>query len=234
MSVKASSWAWEQLDITQAEKMVLLYLADKAGDNGISWHSRARIAEHCLYKDPKSIQKIISNLEKKGLVKRFQRFTKNGDQSSNYVVVLFSGRDSSDDNHFLDKDYLASETPANKGGSVQTPPTNTVNKGGSVQTPGGGYTDPTGGSDNPPKRNRTVSESSSESVNPVEDEKNFSDRVIAELSADGLDTLPPETVRYAKMKISEFQERFPHSGSVADCWSYVVRALDHRACLSGQ
>ena len=72
---------------------------------------------------------------------------------------------------------------------------------------------------------------SSESVNPVEDEKNFSDRVIAELSVDGLDTLPPETVRYAKMKISEFQERFPHSGSVADCWSYVVRALDHRKTM---
>ena len=72
---------------------------------------------------------------------------------------------------------------------------------------------------------------SSKSVNPGETEKNFYDRVIAELSADGLDTLPAETVRYAKMKISEFQERFPQSGSVADCWSYVVRALDHRKTM---
>jgi len=197
MSVEASSWAWEQTNVSQSEKLVLLYLADKAGDNGISWHSRARIADHCLYKNPKSIQKIIASLEKKGLVKRFKRFTKTGDQSSNYVVVLFSGRDESDDDHFLDKDY---EKPENIGGSVQTPPKNPVNKGGSIQTPPGVCTDPTGGSDRPPKRNRTVNET----------------------------TTTGTTSKNSKSILSRFKEKPTQKMSFEDFQSGVIEQIDTR------
>lgn len=65
---------------------------------------------------------------------------------------------------------------------------------------------------------------------PVDQSENFSDRVMAELQSDHL---PEHKYRYAKMKISEFQERFPESTSVADCWAYVVTAVNHQINLTG-
>lgn len=65
---------------------------------------------------------------------------------------------------------------------------------------------------------------------PVDRSENFSDRVMAELQSDHL---PEHKYRYAKMKISEFQERFPESTSVADCWAYVVTAVKHQINLTG-
>lgn len=65
---------------------------------------------------------------------------------------------------------------------------------------------------------------------PVDRSENFSDRVMAELQSDNL---PEHKYRYAKMKISEFQERFPESTSVADCWAYVVTAVNHQINLTG-
>ena len=59
---------------------------------------------------------------------------------------------------------------------------------------------------------------------------NFSDQVMAELLSDNL---PQSKVRYAKLKIQEFEERFPESDSVADCWSYVVQAVSHQIEMTG-
>lgn len=59
---------------------------------------------------------------------------------------------------------------------------------------------------------------------------NFSERVMAELLAD---RLPEHKHRYARLKIAEYQERFPESGSVADCYSYVVQAVTHQINLTG-
>ena len=229
MSVFASTWAWQQTRVNHSEKLVLMYLADKAGDNGISWHSRATIATQCLFKDPKSVQKSIANLERKGLVKRFKRFTKTGDQSSNYVVVLFTGRDTSDDSHFLDNDYLPPETI---GGSDQPPLEKPETIGGAEQTPPGVCTDPTPGLSRPPKRNRNVSEKVSESVK-TRARENFAADVLDRLDAVGLHERDTTTRIYAKMKIQEYRLRFPTSDSVADCWAYVVQAVKHHDNLVG-
>ena len=59
---------------------------------------------------------------------------------------------------------------------------------------------------------------------------NFSERVMAELLADHL---PEHKHRYAQLKIEEYQERFPESGSVADCYGYVVQAVTHQINLTG-
>ena len=59
---------------------------------------------------------------------------------------------------------------------------------------------------------------------------NFADRVMAELLADNL---PASKKRYASLKIREYQERFPESISVADCWAYVVQAVSHQHGLTG-
>ena len=59
---------------------------------------------------------------------------------------------------------------------------------------------------------------------------NFSEQVMAELLADHL---PVHKHRYARLKIAEYQERFPESGSVADCYGYVVQAVTHQINLTG-
>ena len=59
---------------------------------------------------------------------------------------------------------------------------------------------------------------------------NFSERVMAELM---VDHLPVHKHRYARLKIEEYQERFPESGSVADCYGYVVQAVTHQINLTG-
>ncbi len=65
---------------------------------------------------------------------------------------------------------------------------------------------------------------SSKSVNSSPTE-NFYDQVMIELLSDNL---PESKIRYAQLKIRQFEERFPDSGSVADCWSYVVQAVKHQ------
>lgn len=62
------------------------------------------------------------------------------------------------------------------------------------------------------------------------EEISFADRVMAELLADNL---PASKKRYADLKIREYQERFPDSLSVADCWAYVVQAVSHQHGLTG-
>lgn len=59
---------------------------------------------------------------------------------------------------------------------------------------------------------------------------NFADRVMAELLTSNL---PERKHRYAQLKIKEFQERFPESDSVADCYSYVEQAVIHQIGLTG-
>ena len=59
---------------------------------------------------------------------------------------------------------------------------------------------------------------------------NFVDRVMTELLAVNL---PPNKHRYALLKIREYQERFPGSNSVADCYSYVEQAVVHQVGLTG-
>lgn len=59
----------------------------------------------------------------------------------------------------------------------------------------------------------------------------FAERVMAELLTSNL---PERKHRYAQLKIKEFQERFPESVSVADCYSYVEQAVIHQINLTGQ
>lgn len=126
MSVKASSWAWDQRincpEITDKEFIVLLYLADKAGDNGLSWHSRKKIQTQCKIKNIRSVSNIFKSLEQKNLITRYKRFTSSGDQTSNAVVVMFEGRVDDDSLGFIDETmrYM----PENKGVTQQLPPEN--------------------------------------------------------------------------------------------------------------
>jgi DNA-binding MarR family transcriptional regulator len=47
MSVHVSSVVWKLRDITATQKLVLLFLADKANDDGVCWPGRTTIADEC-------------------------------------------------------------------------------------------------------------------------------------------------------------------------------------------
>ena len=70
----------------------------------------------------------------------------------------------------------------------------------------------------------------SKSVKNNARDSEFYNRVMTELLADGL---PAREKRYAGLKVKEYTERFPASSSVADCWKYVVTAVNHSAGLKG-
>ena len=67
-------------------------------------------------------------------------------------------------------------------------------------------------------------------VNSARGSEKLADQVMTELLADNL---PASEKRYAGMKIREYQDRWPDSGSVADCWSYVVKGINHKFNLTG-
>lgn len=62
------------------------------------------------------------------------------------------------------------------------------------------------------------------------DRRRMADRTWVELQAAGL---CPGREQYAQLKIMEYTERFPDSSSVADCFSYVMIALEHKHSLTG-
>lgn len=47
MSIKAMNWVWSLEDLTPAQTLVLLSLADQANDEGYCWPSRDVIASRC-------------------------------------------------------------------------------------------------------------------------------------------------------------------------------------------
>ena len=108
------------------------------------------------------------------------------------------------------KPKVTSNTKASRGGQAKTPaPVKTSD--GQAKTP----------ADNKHIVSKLVNSNARE---------NFRDLVMTELLADNL---PAAHKRYAGLKIREYQDRFPDSDSVADCWSYVVTAVKHKIELTG-
>jgi hypothetical protein len=87
MSVDATKWAWS-LTIPPTRKIVLLSMADRAGETHVCWPSIARLeADTCL--DRKTILAAISELEGMGLVV-VSRSLGNG---NSYRLVGVNGRE---------------------------------------------------------------------------------------------------------------------------------------------
>ena len=67
MSLKASSWAWEQ-SIPGTQKLVLLALADYAGrDNASAWPSVTTLAERCSIAE-RTVGRSLTALQESGLI----------------------------------------------------------------------------------------------------------------------------------------------------------------------
>lgn len=77
MSLRAMAWAWEQNTKSSGERLVLLALADHAGDDGECYPHTARLAEKCAL-DRKTVQRHLIALDERGLVEKLYR-RKRGD-----------------------------------------------------------------------------------------------------------------------------------------------------------
>lgn len=72
MSLKAMTWVWKQETKSSGERLVLLALADHAGEDGECWPHSGKIAEKCGL-DRKTVQRHITALHERGLVTKVHR-----------------------------------------------------------------------------------------------------------------------------------------------------------------
>ena len=68
MSIDATRWAWTAPVNNSSQRLVLLSLADRAGEEHTAWPSIDRLAADTVL-DKKTVQKVILELIKLGLVK---------------------------------------------------------------------------------------------------------------------------------------------------------------------
>src|SRR5690606_30911440 len=90
MSVEHTGFVWRLTkdQVTQVEKMVLLSMADRAGENGEAWPSIKRLELDTLL-NRKTIMKSIDSLIKKGLIARTGRHV---GRSNQVPVYIFSSQ----------------------------------------------------------------------------------------------------------------------------------------------
>jgi len=67
MSIDATRWSWTASVKTSAQRLVLLSLADRAGEEHTAWPSIDRLAADTML-DKKTVQKVILELIKLGLI----------------------------------------------------------------------------------------------------------------------------------------------------------------------
>ncbi|WP_370458430.1 helix-turn-helix domain-containing protein [uncultured Desulfovibrio sp.] len=89
MSIDATRWAWQQRHITTTQKIVLLSMADRAGEDHTCWPSLARLCADTGLSD-RAVQKAMRDLEGLGLVRRLSACGK----VNTYKLLGVQGRES--------------------------------------------------------------------------------------------------------------------------------------------
>ena len=101
MSIDATRWAWQQRHITTTQKILLLSMADRAGEDHTCWPSLARLCADTGLSD-RAVQKAMTETLKAALIKSglwtddWQRGTvpfssnENWDSPQNRVESLFT------------------------------------------------------------------------------------------------------------------------------------------------
>lgn len=90
MSTKAVGWALEQRPKNATAKLVLIALADYAGDNGESWYGRKKLAQVCLVA-LSTLDAALDSLAKDGFIAIEPRHREDGSFTSNLYRVLIPG-----------------------------------------------------------------------------------------------------------------------------------------------
>ena len=82
MSIEALNWAWSVPDVSPAQKLVLLALANYADERGKCWPSIRTVSNRtCLGR--RTVTRALETLGRAGLIKSGQRSRDDGSQSSN-------------------------------------------------------------------------------------------------------------------------------------------------------
>lgn len=98
MSTRASDWAWQRIaeqgqKLSDAARMVLLYLAERADEDGYCWPKIATIAEGVGGKVRLTVTRSIDGLCEAGLVRRESRWREDGAQAANgYQLLILAGQ----------------------------------------------------------------------------------------------------------------------------------------------
>lgn len=90
MSTKAVGWALDQRPRNATAKLVLIALADYAGDNGESWYGRKKLAAVCMVA-LSTLDSALASLVADGLIAIEPRQRDDGSWSSNLYRVLSPG-----------------------------------------------------------------------------------------------------------------------------------------------
>ena len=87
MSAEMMAWAKRQ-KLILGKKSVLFMLANYCDEKNSCYPSYQTLADDCGFKDPKSVQRIIKQLEEEGYLRREARFLPKGGQTSNRYFLL--------------------------------------------------------------------------------------------------------------------------------------------------
>jgi hypothetical protein len=82
VSVKIMSLVWDRTDLSQAETLVLLALADRADDDGRCWPSIAGVAERARMTE-RSVQRVMRVMQERGFV----AIEKGGGRKTNHYAI---------------------------------------------------------------------------------------------------------------------------------------------------
>lgn len=89
MSIDATRWAWQQTRISPAQKLVLLSMADRAGEDHRCWPSNARLCSDTGL-DRKTVYACIEALEALGIIRTHRQTGRH----NIYELVGVCGRES--------------------------------------------------------------------------------------------------------------------------------------------
>ena len=87
MSVKAMAWAWEIEDLPVYEKLVLLYLAHRAGVSNRCWPGKETIAAACGCSKRK-VDYSLKALADQGMIRICHRQSDRGNITNVYCVEV--------------------------------------------------------------------------------------------------------------------------------------------------
>ncbi|WP_334459844.1 helix-turn-helix domain-containing protein [Acinetobacter soli] len=90
MSVDATIWAWKSPVQSSAQRVVLLSMADRAGEGHTCYPSVSRLAQDCCL-DRKTVMRAIDQLEQLGLVRDTGSIRGNGVKV--YQLIGVTGRE---------------------------------------------------------------------------------------------------------------------------------------------
>lgn len=92
MSIKAMVWALDlKVELTPAEKLTLVAIADHADQNNFCWPSHKLTAAR-VGVSVSTIKRCIRHMEDLGLLRRIPRNRANGSQASNGYVLVLGGQ----------------------------------------------------------------------------------------------------------------------------------------------